>query len=252
MLENCYKMHYNHNMKELNLTKYKGFIFDLDGTLFDTIGIWDKADEAFITRFGAVPRKTIHIEREQFLRNNFTIDPFLAWAQHTINSYKIENITVQDAKQFRLDIVRELLQNINYKNGAAKLLNCLKNKGYKIAMATSTTDIALKIYKHENQNIKETADFENIFGEMIVTSDMVERKKPEPECYLKALQMMGLKNEECLVFEDSLTGVLSATKAGIDTCVVYDKYADADRKKLKKLTDYHINSFDEILSKLEN
>jgi len=76
---------------------------------------------------------------------------------------------------------------------------------------------------------------------------MIKNKKPNPECYNKAMKLLKLKPNECLAFEDNLIGATAAKGAGIDTCIIYDKNANTEREQLRKLTPYHINSFSDVL-----
>ena len=57
--------------------------------------------------------------------------------------------------------------------------------------------------------------------------------------------------EECLIIEDSYTGVLASKNAGIEVINIYDKYADVERDKINSITDYSINSYKELIDLLK-
>ena len=122
----------------------------------------------------------------------------------------------------------------------------LKNSGVKTALVTLSGNDVLEVLKNENHNIKSAADFNTVFDK-IITIDMVEKRKPNPECYIKAMELLGLRADECLIFEDNLVGAMAAKAAGIDTCIVYDRHADGEREQLLKLMPFHIKTFREIL-----
>lgn len=89
-------------------------------------------------------------------------------------------------------------------------------------------------------NIENTFDF-------ITTQADVKNKKSHPEIYNKIMQHYNANPNECLVFEDSYTGVLAGKNAGIEVINIYDKYADAERDKINQITDYRIMDYKEFI-----
>lgn len=92
----------------------------------------------------------------------------------------------------------------------------------------------------EQMNIEEVFD-------LITKKEDVVNKKPNLEIYLKIMDYYNATPEECLIFEDSYTGVLAAKKVGIEVVNIYDKYADIDREKINKETDYFIKNYQEFI-----
>ena len=87
--------------------------------------------------------------------------------------------------------------------------------------------------------------------EGIKVPETVKNKKPDPEVYFTIMNHFGVKPEDCLIFEDSFTGVLAANRAGIEVVNVYDKYSDVDRDKINEITDYSIQTYNEFIAKCE-
>jgi len=236
--------------RKLDILKYKGIIFDRDGTLFDSNGVMSNADDKLIHVLGAKLRQPIPDEWADFYRN-FTgnEDISLVWAKHLINIYNLESITPERYLENRNTILNDIIRILPYKEDADKLLLMLKNIGISLAMVTLGSDNSMELY-HHNEIINATAPINLIFNNNIITSDFVKlknlRQKPEPDPNLLALKMLGLRPEECLVFEDSLIGLISAQRAGIDTCIIYDSHSDKDREELERGTPYHINNFSEL------
>ena len=75
--------------------------------------------------------------------------------------------------------------------------------------------------------------------------------KPNPEVYLKIINELRVKKEDCIIIEDSLIGVEAANNAGIDVAVIYDKYSDCDREKINELSQYRFSDFKEMLNELD-
>ena len=92
----------------------------------------------------------------------------------------------------------------------------------------------------------------NIFANGIyIKEEDVKNKKPDPEIYNKIMQHYGASPDECLIFEDSYTGVLASKNAGIEVINIYDKYADLDRNKINLITDYSIINYRQFIDYLE-
>lgn len=145
----------------------------------------------------------------------------------------------------------EVLENeIDFKPDVVELILKLRNLGFILVLATMTTQIQIDIYSKKNKMMLEQMNIEKVF-DLITRKEDVKNKKPNPEIYNKIMQHYNAKPEECLIFEDSYTGVLAANNAKIEVVNIYDKYADLDRQKINELTDYYIDSFSQFVSLLD-
>ncbi len=157
----------------------------------------------------------------------------------------------EEIKKKRYEIAQDYLKNvIKYKDGAGELLKYLKAQGFILALATTTNDHTIEVYKHENKNIIEEANFEDIFS-IILSKGSVKELKPNPEIHNKIMEMLKVKPEECLIFEDTIVGVEAANSAGIEVAVIYDKYSDSNRDKINELSQYQFKDFEEVLKKIK-
>ena len=80
----------------------------------------------------------------------------------------------------------------------------------------------------------------------IHTSCEVAKGKPAPDIYLLVADCLGVKPEECLVFEDISEGILSGKRAGMKTCAVEDDFSLPMKEEKKELADYYIVHYDEV------
>ena len=85
----------------------------------------------------------------------------------------------------------------------------------------------------------------------IYSKEDASRLKPDPEVFLRVMNDFGAKPEECLIFEDSLTGMMAARNAGIEAVAVYDEFADADREQINALATWRIDGYAEAIAELE-
>lgn len=223
-------------LSELKLKDKKYIIFDIDGTLIDSIGVWNRTDQKLIEEFGKVSKNLddIQSERDDFLHNNQDGDIYLAYCEYLIKKY---NFSIRDAQtllKIRWDKSSEILKNeMDFKSYVVELILMLKDLGFTLVLATMTTQVQLDIYSKKNKRMLEQMNIVEVF-DLITRKEDVKNKKPNPEIYNKIMQYYNASPNECLIFEDSYTGVLAGKNAGIEVINIYDKYADLDRKKLMK------------------
>lgn len=240
-------------VKQIDMLKNKKvIIFDMDGTLIDSIGIWNKTDEILIgklTNNTEIQIPNIQQVRDEILAECKSNDIYLEYCDFLRRKYN-SDMSAKEILDLRCTISDDYIKNqIEYKPNADKVLHKLKDMGYILVLATTTTNIQLNAYRHFNRNIKDKANIDEIF-ELILSKEDVKEKKPSPEVHNKIMQLLNVSPSECLIIEDSLIGVQAARNAGIEVAVMYDKYSDCDRTEINKLSQYQFKDFDEILNKL--
>lgn len=185
----------------------KAVIFDMDGVLFDTESVcmkaWDYAGELMgVGKAGYMVLKTLGMNADkaiEIIRDEFGDDFDAVKFKQTGREYSYHYFNTYGVPE---------------KPGLYKILDYLKNKGYKIALASSTNSQSV------HHHLKEK-DIEKYF-DAVICGDMVEKSKPEPDIYLKACAEINENPADCVAIEDSKNGLLSAHRAGMQVIMVPD------------------------------
>ncbi len=156
-----------------------------------------------------------------------------------IFSNKFNTINFEELYQLRQKFIEENIESngIKKKKGLMVILNFLKSNNYKIAVASSSHEKTIKKYL-EKLNILEYFD-------VIVGGDMVQNGKPDPEIYLKSIELLKIPKEQCIGIEDSINGILSVFKAGIKPVMIPD--LEYPTEKIKNILYSQLDSLDKII-----
>ncbi len=222
----------------------------MDGTLIDSVGIWNEVDKKLIQELGCLEtlkEEEIQQQRDMKLREYSKEEkPYIEYCKFLGLKYK-SNLSGEDIFNKRYNIAKHYLTDvIDYKNDVPNLLKKLKDRGFTLAIASTTRKNNMDIYRNENKNIIEKANINDYFS-VVYTREDAKEIKPNPEIYLRLLKELNVSKEQCLIFEDSLIGIEAANNAGIEVVAIYDKYSDSERDEIDKLAQYSFNNYNEVI-----
>ncbi len=212
------------------LDQIKAVIFDLDGTLVDSMGLWRDIDIEFLGERG--------IEYQDDLQEKIEGMSFTETAVFCKEYYHLME-SVEELKAIWNRMAEDKYRyEVQLKPGIMGFLDGLKARGIKMGIATSNSTELIKA-------VNDAYHFDKYMS-CIVTSCSVKKGKPAPDVYLEAARQLEVLPEECLVFEDIVKGIEAGKNAGMRVCAVEDAYSAPQREKKKELCDYYIESYDEI------
>lgn len=207
---------------------YEAVIFDLDGTLVDSMWLWIEVDRAFLEK------RQLSIPED--LGKDIEGMGFQETAAYFKETFDLPDSTEAIMREFHEHTVRFYEEKIFVKEGIRELLHALKDSGKRIAIATSNSLTLAEKVLHNNGI--------EAFFEEIVTSDMVARGKPSPDVFLEAASRIGVAPDRCLVFEDTHAGVKGAKAAGMDVVAIYDKVSAAHRDAIARDADHYLETYE--------
>lgn len=216
------------------MNNIKAAIFDLDGTLVDSMWVWEQIDIDYLKKKGHIvplnlKDKINHLSFNQtamYFKEEFNLDDSIETIMSDWNTMAYVHYS----------------KNITLKEGALEFLKRLKSSGIKIGLATSNSVILLEAVL-KNNNIYSYFD-------SITTTSEVSRGKDKPDVYLLAAEKLGITPTNCVVFEDIVPAVIGAKAANMKTIAIYDEAAKHDKNTLINLADKYINNYNDIIDSI--
>lgn len=213
------------------LQNIDGVIFDLDGTLVDSMWMWKSIDIEYLERFG--------IDFPLELQKEIEGMSFTETASYFKKRFNIP-LSLDEIKTEWNRMAWDKYENeVPMKEGVMDFLEYLKEHNIPTGIATSNSRELVEVILKKHQ-LKPYFD-------SIRTSCEVEKGKPSPDIYLLVAKDLGLEPSRCLVFEDVPHGIMAGKNANMKVCAVYDDFSREDTTEKKLLADYYIESMKDIL-----
>jgi len=191
------------------------------------MGVWDQIDIDFLAKRG--------IELPSDYMNAISSMTYHEAAVYTIKRFSLQD-SVDGLKREWNDMAAYAYGNtVRMKPYAKEYLTALRERGAKLAIATS-------LFPELCDPVLRNNGIGNLFHAVCNTNELG-CGKSRPDVFLLAAEKIGVKPEDCLVFEDILAAVKSAKSAGMGVCAVYDKTSENDWAEIKKTADYAIVDF---------
>ena len=245
------------NKKRNNMLKNKeAIIFDLDGTLIDSVNILNEIYAALVKSISGkvVSADQIQDDWDEFVHvnngKNVLSDGFLFFLNDKYNGNK--EIDIKELRKKYNDMESDYIANkVEYKKYAKETIDLLKKKNYKLVLATISPRSTIDVYNYKNKKLYSKIRLYDAF-DLVLSHDDVKKKKPDPEVYLTAANRIGVPKSKCLIVEDSLEGVRAANNAGIEVLNIVDKNMFNTQKQIDKISTYKMNNLQEFYELLKN
>jgi len=210
----------------------KAVIFDKDGVLIERFDLHFKSHSMVLAEFGVKIKKEDLIKRYGMKISEILRDILKQYGK------KISESTAKRIASKKVKIYVELTEKgLKLLPGVKEFLKFLKNKGYKIGLASSDSKKTLQQFLRLTKTEK--------FFDVNIGGDEIKKGKPDPEIFLKCAKKLKVRPEDCVVVEDSVHGVKAAKKAGMKCIAVAT--GQTPREELQKMKpDWVLNTLKEF------
>ena len=205
-----------------------GAIFDLDGTLTDSMYIWDWVPGELIRRLGGTPPPDLAYTIREMSRQEA--------ADYLIHTFHLPLNAAQLMEKVNALVDGEYRDKVPLKPGARTLLRRLQQLGVPCAIATASET-------RQAQQALERLGVWDCFSFAISASQY--GPKTRPDLYWEAARRLGVSPQRTLVFEDALHAARSAREGGFLVVGVYDSSSQEEQQALRSVSDWYLNTLDD-------
>lgn len=205
-------------------------IFDMDGTLVDSMWIWRSVDIEYLGRFG--------IELPENLQSQIEGKSFDETAEFFKKIFSIPDTIEQIKAEWNRMAGDKYLHEVPLKPGVTDFLEGCRRNRIQLGIATSNS-------RELVEKVAGVHQLDSYFASIVTGCD-VKRGKPSPDIYLEAARQLAVPPGRCLVFEDIVPGIQAGLNAGMRVCAVEDEYSVRDRARKRQLADFYIQDFFEL------
>lgn len=206
---------------------FKAALFDMDGTLLDSMGVWAQVDDDFFSLRGIVTPDDYG--------PNLAGKSFLQSAIYTKERFGLPESPEEIVTEWNALCQAQYDQHVSLKPGAAKYLRLLKRCGVKIAAATALPEHLFMPALVRNGIV-------DLFDAFTSTEETGTHKRTG-DVYALAAKKLGVAREDCIVFEDILEGIEGAHNVGMRTCAVHDWASHRSREQIDAAADFVTRDF---------
>lgn len=213
--------------------KIKGAIFDLDGTMIDSMGVWTEVDREYLSRRNLEVPENLFLDIEEG-------NSFIEVARYFKQKFSLKESIEEIISEWTELVADHYETDIQLKPGLIEFLDFLQENEVKIGIGTSNTlFLATKVLEAHG-----------ILGyfSSIVTGCREIKGKPYPDIFLRVAKELQVSPSTCLVCEDVLAGIQAGKRAGMHVIGIYDAYSEPDRETIIKQADFFGRNFYEIMS----
>jgi len=213
------------------ITNKKAVIFDLDGSLVDSMWIWREIDIEYMNRHGyATTREELDAFQAEIEGMSFR-----ETAEWVSSHYDIPRTVEEMMDDWNNMAWDKYEKEVPLKEGVRGFIEACKKHGIKLGIASSNS-------RELVENVLNVHGILDYF-ECIKTGSDGLKGKPAPDIYLTVADLLKVSPADCLVFEDVIKGIQAGKSAGMQVCAVEDAYSAIHREEKKKLADYYIEDY---------
>ena len=208
-------------------------IFDMDGTLLDSMYIWKDLGARVLVDLGVRPRPDLY--------EHLKVLSLREGAAYCREAYHLQQTQEELVELIESQIRDFYYHEVQAKPGVQKFLSLLKMEGVWMYVATATD-------RHLAEAALRRTGLDGYFRGILTSQEVGVGKKDSPEIYERCMRRLRSNKKDTVIFEDALHAVRTAKPAGFRVCGVYDSFAPEDQEELRSLCDYYITSFEEMFS----